>query len=137
MKKLYLFLLFATSINLFAQIDTTLKEFYPLQVGNLWQYRNEYDQLLTTKIRADTLIDNEMYYLYGNVALKTQGGIAIRVGPLMRIQNRSGFPTEGDTCGGNNPYEWSIYHLAESDSTVWKICDHFNGMLTFKSISSF
>ena len=137
MKKLYLLLLFTTSINLFAQIDTTRKEFYPLQAGNLWQYRNEYNQLLTTKIRADTLIDNEMYYLYGNVALKTQGGIACRVDSFMRVQIRWGGAIGGDSCGGNTAYESSIYHLTEPDSTVWKICDYFNGMLTFSPLVRF
>ena len=47
----------------------------------------------------------------------------------MRVQNRRSGPTAGDSCGGNNPYELSYYHLAEPDSTVWEICDDFNGHL--------
>lgn len=137
MKIFTIVLVLIGTINIIPQIDTTRKEFFPLQIGNIWQYRDENNFLNTTAIKTDTLLDGKKYYIRERVSLRTQGGIAIRVDSLMRVQNRSGFPTEGDTCGGNNPYEWSIYHLAESDSAVWEICDHFNGMLTFNPLVRF
>ena len=60
--------------------------------------------------------------------MRTSGGVT-RVDSLIRVQHRRGSPIVGDSCGGNTPYELSIYHLAEADSTVWSICDYFNGML--------
>jgi hypothetical protein len=47
----------------------------------------------------------------------------------MRVINRGGGPFGGDTCGGNTPYESSVYHLNEGDSTIWEICDGFTGII--------
>jgi hypothetical protein len=129
MKRIILFTLtLIMAINLSAQIDTTRKEFYPLQIGNLWQYRDENNFLGTTIIRADTILNGIQYFVFERVALRTQGGI-IRIDSLMRVQNRRGGPTAGDSCGGNTPYELSIYHLFEQDSTAWEICEAFSGHL--------
>jgi hypothetical protein len=123
---LILVFIFATSAT--PQIDTTLKEFYPLQVGNTWQYLRDNNSILTSKIKTDTLLNGELYYVFETIALRSQGK-SIRIDSLMRVQNRRTGPTAGDSCGGNNPYELSYYHLAEPDSTVWEICDGFNGHL--------
>jgi hypothetical protein len=130
MKKVLTISIFMLSLNcLTAQIDSTLKDFYPLHIGNMWQYKNNFGDLLTTIIGSDTLLDGNLYYAYKRVGLRSQGGLATRVDSLMRIQNRRGGPTAGDSCGGNTPYETSIYHLDEPDSTVWEICGGFSGHL--------
>jgi hypothetical protein len=123
-----LILIFIFATNLVPQIDPTLKEFYPLQVGNTWQYLNDSYSILTSKIKTDTLLNGELYYVFETIALRSQGK-SMRIDSLMRVQNRRTAPTAGDSCGGNNPYELSYYHLAEPDSTVWEICDGFNGHL--------
>ena len=128
MRTILLILFFVTStLNIFPQIDTTRKEFYPLQRGNLWQYRNERNKLVIQQVVGDTILDGERYFLLIH-SLRTSGGIT-RIDSLMRIQIRWGGTIGGDKCGGNTPYESSIYHLAETDSTVWEICETFNGML--------
>jgi hypothetical protein len=134
--RIILLLLFIIGINLSAQIDTTRKEFYPLQIGNIWQYRNDINQILTATIKADTMLDGEHYYVFERVALRTQGKV-VRVDSLIRVQNRRGGPTAGDSCGGNTPYELSIYHLNESDTTSWEICETFNGIPTFNQLTRF
>jgi hypothetical protein len=123
-----LILIFISAINLVPQIDPTLKEFYPLQIGNIWQYLNDNNSIVTSKIKTDTLLNGELYYVFETIALRSQGK-SIRIDSLMRVQNRRSGPTAGNSCGGNNPYELSYYHLAEPDSTVWEICQDFNGHL--------
>jgi len=63
-KILLLTLLFADAVSLLAQIDTTRKEFFPLQVGNTWQYSTENNQLVTVVITNDTIIDGKQYYVF-------------------------------------------------------------------------
>jgi hypothetical protein len=129
MRTINLFLITIVSIiNLSAQIDTTRKEFYPLKVGNLWQYRNENNQLLTMIISGDTALENYQYYKIEGSGLRTTYP-HMRIDTLIRVQNRRGAPTAGDSCGGNTPYELSIYHLNEPDSTAWEICEAFSGHL--------
>ena len=90
-----------------AQIDTTLKEFYPLHTGDLWQYRNQYNQLVMQKVVGDTMIDNDRYFVLIHSLISSGGGIT-RIDSILRIQNY------GDTC--------SVYHLNESVGAYWKIC---------------
>ena len=117
-------------VQMFAQIDTTRKEFFPLHVGDTWQYSTEDGMLLTAKIRADTLIDNITYYIFEKIGgIRTLGSGIIRVDSLAKVQTRWGGPIGGDSCGGNNIYERSTYHLNEPDSTLWEICEDFNGFL--------
>ncbi len=130
MKAANIFIIFvALSISLYSQIDTSRKEFYPLKVGNLWQYFSyEFNQTLTLKIIEDTTFEGYTYYRVDGGGLRTIYPY-MRIDSLMRVQNHRGAPTAGDSCGGNTPYELSIYHLAEQDSAIWEICEDFNGFL--------
>jgi hypothetical protein len=112
---------------LFAQIDTARKEFFPLHIGDLWQYRDEYGGLVIQQVIGDTLLDGHQYSLLIH-SLRTSGGGITRVDSLLRVINRRGLPTAGDSCGGASRHEESIYRLGESDSSVWPICEIFFGM---------
>jgi len=129
MKLFTITLIFISAINLTAQIDTTRKEFYPLQVGNIWQYRDNNDQLSTGKIVRDTIIDGYLYFIQQGGGVRSQGEV-MRIDSFMKVQIRSILPEGGDSCGGNTPYEESRYHLYEPDSSVWKVCHAFNDMPT-------
>jgi hypothetical protein len=117
--KIFLSIIVWTAIDAFPQIDTTRKEFYPLHVGDIWQYKNETFQLLTARIRSDTVIDNIKYYVFETVGLKTSGGIT-RVDSLIRVEIYGG-SSKGEPC--------IIYKLAEPDSTIWEICFNPGGFL--------
>lgn len=119
--KIYWFALclFVTSYT-FAQTDTTKKEFFPLNIGNVWQYRDQNNLLANQEVVDDTVIDGIQYFLLIH-SLQTSGGI-MRIDSLFRVINRGGGPYWGDSCGGNTPYESSVYHLNEEDSTVWRNC---------------
>jgi hypothetical protein len=120
----------------FAQIDTIRKEFYPLQLGDVRQYQNQDNHLNTVKIRTDTIINGKQYYVLVGGGLRTQTGI-MRIDSLMRVINRWDGPIGGDSCGGNTPYESSVYHLSEKDSTAWEICEMFSGIPSFNQLVRF
>jgi hypothetical protein len=125
MKSYYIILSILFSTFCYPQIDTTKKDFLPLKIDNLWQYRDESNNLGIQKVVADTVIDEINYFLLIHSLPSTHG--VLRIDSLYRIINRYGGPFWGDTCGGNTPYESSVYHLNEEDSTVWKICDGLTG----------
>jgi hypothetical protein len=127
MKSYYIILSILFSTFCYPQIDTTKKDFYPLKIGNLWQYRNESNNLGNQKVVGDTAIDGINYFLLIHSLPSTHG--VLRIDSLFRVINRGGGPFWGDTCGGNTPYESSVYHLNEADSTVWEICDGFTGII--------
>ena len=129
MKILSITLVLICTLKIIPQIDTTRKEFYPLQIGNIWQYSTENNQIYTAKIKADTIIDGIIFYEFERVGLRTSGSGITRIDSLLRIQTRWGGQIGGDKCGGNTPYESSVYRLAEQDSSLWEICESFNGIL--------
>jgi hypothetical protein len=130
-----LWLLAAPSF-IFAQIDSTRKEFFPLHVGDLWQYRDESNMLAIQQVIGDTVLEGHRYFLLIH-SLRTSGGGITRVDSALRVQMRRGLPTAGDSCGGGTPYEESIYRLGEPDSAVWPICETFYGMPTSHNLVRF
>lgn len=128
MKTYYIIISLLIATFCFPQIDTTKKDFYPLKIGNLWQYRNETNHIATEKIIGDTLIDGYFYYSLANL-YNISSTVPKRIDSLLRVITRWGGPFWGDTCGGNTPYESSVYHLNEEDSTAWEICDGFTGII--------
>lgn len=128
MKSHYIIISLLIATFCFPQIDTTKKDFYPLKIGNLWQYKNETNHIATEKIIGDTLIDGYCYYSLANL-FNISSTVPKRIDSFLRVITRWGGPFWGDTCGGNTPYESSVYHLNEEDSTAWEICDGFTGII--------
>lgn len=113
----------------FAQIDTTRKEFFPLQIGNVWQYQSALGDLYTMTVTNDTVLDGYKYYLLDGGGLRSLYPV-VRIDSLMQIQGRRGAPTAGDSCGGNTPYEVNAYRLSEPDSMYWWLCEPFWALTT-------
>lgn len=107
-----------------AQIDTARQEFFPLHIGDLWQYRNENNQLAIQRIIGDTVIEGKKFFLMIH-SLRTFGGGIIRVDSSSRVQILYGNPIGGDSCGGELARERSTYRLAEPESSAWRTCDDF------------
>ena len=106
--------------ELLAQIDTTRKDFYPLKIGNLWQYRNESNFLSTEKIIGDTIIDGHFYYNLVNVVNPSLVAPR-RIDSLLRVIHRHGGPFWGDISrtlsplggrGSPNPHFSPIFEQA-------------------------
>jgi type IX secretion system substrate protein len=104
-----------------SQIDTTLKEFYPLHLHDVWQYRDQNNTLYTYEVGIqDTSLPNGHHYAAVGVPPNfTTGYDFDRVDSLLRAETFGG--PASDSCGGA-PYEYSIYHLAEPVGSVWNIC---------------
>ncbi len=137
MKKLLLFF-FLAGMQLQAQIDSTRREFYPLHLGDLWQYRDEYGRISRTWqiIRVDSLMPNgERYAVFGAPPLFNTGYVFMRIDTLLRVQHYGGWG--GDTCGGTTPNDISIYRLGETPGTIWRDCLNFGGYLTRRTIVKF
>lgn len=122
------FILLVFTVNIFAQIDTTRKEFYPLHIGDIWQYRNADNQLGTMKVTGDTLIDGYLYYKIVGGGLRTSGNGTIRIDSLMEVEIYGGSADSGVCIN---------YKLAEKDSSIWKACYNFNGIPTSNQLVRF
>jgi hypothetical protein len=100
-----------------AQPDTTLKEFFPLQAGNVWQYLYTdpigHQYLGTLKITRDTLMPNGQRYFVG--------ADVVRIDSLYRVQEYRSY--YGDSCGGVSN-EINIYRLNEPIGSVWHLCEN-------------
>lgn len=115
---LLILLIFMVTLNAFPQIDTTLKEFFPLHIGDVWQYRNENSQLLTAKIESDTSIAGQSYYVFKGMGLRTSGSGITRIDSLLRVVQYG--------YGDSTP----IYRLDEKDGPIWPIVQTFWGLPT-------
>lgn len=69
----------------FAQLDSAKLEFYPLHIGDLWQYRGQSSTVVwSIKIIGDTVINGIRYYKSANPDYPQNAGI-VRVDSLYRV----------------------------------------------------
>jgi hypothetical protein len=110
-----------------AQLDTTLKEFCPLKVGNTWQYQyttptgSQY--VGTCTITGDTVLpDGHRYF---------QGCGLVRIDSLLRVwQNYGGVRTDTtEEC--RTAYAYNVYRLDEQVGTVWRTCQNLIATLGY------
>ena len=114
MKKIAItLLLLITATHVYSQIDTTRKDFFPLHVGDIWQYRDEVNKLAIQRVVGDTIIAGKRYFLLIH-SLRTSSGVT-RVDSQMRVIFNGG--------GG-------IFRLGERDSTIWPVSYTFWGLPT-------
>jgi hypothetical protein len=116
----------------YSQIDSTRLEFYPLHLGDLWQWKVGYydpQQFSTLQVaKADTVLPNGYHYAAIGVPPDFSTGFDfLRIDSLLRVQNYVG-SWAGDTCGGQYG-EFNIYRLGESAGSVWRICQDVSGVL--------
>lgn len=116
-----------SSSTLNAQIDTTRREFYPLGLGDLWQYRNEQGNLYPNSqvVDDDTLMPNGANYAV--IGSPAPPYVFDRIDGSWRVQWYA--PWASDSCGGSFPQEASVYRLGEDSGRVWKDCYNWNGFL--------
>lgn len=108
-----------------AQSDTTWREFYPLGLGDLWQYTDQSGNISTWYVAAaDTLLPNGQRY----AELRSR---EYSVSAFHRVDSNglilSYAPVWGDTCGG--PQEVNIHRLAEDSLAIWRACPNNIGTL--------
>jgi hypothetical protein len=78
----------------YPQIDSTRLEFYPLHIGDLWQWRNEQGLLGTWKITKDTVLANGRTYFRfqgsGYAAPRTNFAGFVCIDSLLGFRHSSG-----------------------------------------------
>ncbi len=110
-----------------SQIDTTLKEFYPLKIGNVWQYQHVdpfgVQYISTCRIAGDTILpDGERYY---------QGCGLVRIDSLLHVwQNYGGVATD-TTQECQMAYSFNVYRLNEQVGTIWGTCQNLVATLCY------
>ncbi len=122
-KMMVLTILLVITIDIFAQIDTTRKEFFPLHIGDLWQYKDEDNNIAIQQVVGDTILDGEKFFLLIH-SLRTSGGGIMRIDSLIRIELYGG--AAGNPC--------IIYKLAQEDSSIWEACYQFWGLPTSQQL---
>jgi len=116
----YALLLFS-QLTINAQIDTTLKNYFPTQVGNYWEYRDVYntgDIIFRMEVVGDTVMPNGyLYNIFDRYSFSSTvpDTFYFRVDDSMRVMRGGGI---GGPCNG----ETIEYHLNLPDSTYWKDC---------------
>jgi len=113
------------SVNIIAQQDSSLAEFWPLHIGDTWQYKNSSNLVYTRTIKKDTILDNKVKYSVLEGHLRGSG--YERIDSLYQIQFYA--PWAPDTCGGTAERELSVYHLGDTTESVWCNCMDWNGFL--------
>jgi len=130
MKPLLLLTLAFTSIqvSIAGQIDSTRLEFFPLHLGDEWQYYIGYydgnpGYTRTYKVvNADTLLSNGERYFQLNEIQYNSLHVLYRIDSLFRVWETNASPIP-DTCFGHIS-EDNFYRLNEPDSAVWQVCDN-------------
>ena len=125
-----LYITLLLSVNIFAQLDSSLAEFWPLHIGDTWQYKNQQGDITyyIGVVNSDTLLPNKRNYAKIGVPPDFRTGFEYdRIDSLYKIQFYA--PWAPDTCGGTAERELSVYHLGDTTGSVWCNCMDWNGFL--------
>ncbi len=113
--------------------DSTQLEYFPLQVGNIWEYRKLSGGMHATSIRKDTVFANGYRYFSGGYWM-TSSGHYLRIDSLLRVvfyrdeSCESRYP--GVLPWEDIPDGFSYYHLDEPVGKTWWVCEDNLGVLT-------
>lgn len=126
--RLILFFTFLISHS-FAQIDTTLKEFFPMHIGDYWEYMDEGfpnpEFHFYFKVKRDTLMPNGQFYRVFNMVKFRFPGDSNRYNYYYRIDDSMRVWTYmGDTsmCPSR---EYVAHQLTAADREFWPVCVDF------------
>jgi len=125
-----LYITLLLSVNIIAQQDSSLAEFWPLHIGDTWQYKNHKGEIVDFSkiVSIDTLLSNNKLYAKIGVPPNFTSGFSYdRIDSLFRVQFYA--PWAPDTCGGTAERELSVYHLGDTTGSVWCNCMDWNGFL--------
>jgi hypothetical protein len=119
MKKLQMLILLAAS-SLFAQIDTT--DWYPLQIGNKWEYYGAEFGYSQVEVIGDTVMPNSKEYFIFS------GGVF-----AWRFQRKV---DDGIVYGYNftNNTEYELFNFEDKEKILWTVpFDHYWGIFEINS----
>lgn len=118
-------LLFAGRISSPAQIDTTLRSFFPMHIGDYWEYMDDDFPTPTlhyyVKVKRDTLMPNgRTYRVFNEVEFRfpadsNRYNYYYRVDDSLRVYRFLADPS----CSQS---EYQLYALQPPDRSLWAIC---------------
>ncbi len=122
MNKLLIFIVFFIAFSkLEAQIDTTLRDYFPLEVGNYWEYRDAFFNLWKIEaIKDSTMSNGKNYVVFKDSTDWIAGGIYYyyyRIDDSMKV-----WEYVGENNPGSCDKEYLIFDLTLADSTIWTTC---------------
>jgi hypothetical protein len=108
--------------TLFCQIDTTLKKYFPMEIGNVWEY-TDLDRIVErVTVIGDTLMpNNKVYRIFDeeyNYASVYHNIVYYRIDDSMRVWayfNDYSLPCDREVI---------MYYLSLKDSSCWKECKY-------------
>ena len=112
--------IFNNYIDLVIPKLTLQKRFFLLKLVTFGNPETKVMLFLQKEVLEYTVIDGYYYYSLVNL-YNISSTVPMRIDSSLRVTARYSGQFWGDTCGGNTPYEASIFHLNETDSTIWKI----------------
>lgn len=121
MNKILIIIVFtATFTKITAQIDTTLRDYFPLEVGNYWEYRDHFANLWKIEaIKDSTMPNGKNYVVFKDSTDWIGGGIYYyyyRIDDSMRVWEYV------DNNPGSCDKEYLSFDLTLPDSTIWTTC---------------
>lgn len=111
------------------QIDSSKLEFYPLHIGDIWQYNNGPS---IVKILGDTVINGKRYFISANPDFP-QNAAFVRIDSLYREAWYT--PVADDCvlpscdCIRRNDFEQGTYRLNEPLGSVYEVCEDRAGVV--------
>jgi hypothetical protein len=126
-----------SNIDLFErQVDSSQLEYFPLHVGDIWEYRLLRGGKDWSKIYKDTVFANGHRYFQGGFDWRTSRGHYLRIDSLLRVVYYKGVSCESQLPGvrpcEDIPDGISYYHLDEPEGSVWWVCSDDLGVLSNK-----
>jgi len=98
----------------YAQIDTSLKNFFPLHIGDYWEYEESFGDRYSVRITGDTLMENgRLYFVF---TYDSGDREFCRIDDSMRVLC---YTRDSTNCAQK---EYLSYDLMTSDSTIWHLC---------------
>lgn len=120
-------LLLTLKVNSIAQIDTTLKDYFPMQVGNLWEYYQDDGiryYFYQVKVIGDTVMPNGLQYkvFWDSTQFLGSGEPRLHFYRIDSSMNVWEYVSENAYMSCNGEYQ--IFKLNLPDRTIWKDCRH-------------
>ena len=104
----------------FGQIDTTLRDYFPTHLGDLWEYEEDnppFSFRYQVKITGDTLMENGKQY----IKFTGLNGGFYRLDDSLRVYR---YAPQLVACSDS---EYLIYDLGIRDRAIWPTCLPLNG----------
>ncbi len=115
--------LFSGSIPCFSQIDTTLRSFFPMNIGNYWEYMDEEIPTFihySVSVKGDTILSNgKTYQVFQTILLSPSPDTTYTHYRMTDSLDVYQYFSGSSSCAEN---EYLIHRLIFPDRHLWTVC---------------